>query len=57
MCRTYISLLVGETHVCVPDLEAVLQPWKLHFLDFHPEIGLKTLHHLENIPMLQFQLS
>lgn len=50
MCRTYISLLVRETHVCVPDLEAVSQPWKLHLLYFHPEVGLKALHHLDNNP-------
>lgn len=56
VCWTYISLLIRETHVCVPHLEAVLQAGRLHLLDFHPEISLKTLHHLQNIPTFQFQL-
>lgn len=57
VCWTYISLLIRETHVCVPDLEAVLQARELHLLDFHPEISLQTLHHLQNNPTFQFQLS
>lgn len=45
---TYMSIFIWETHVRVPDLKAVLQAGKLHLLDCYPEVGLKTLHHLQN---------
>lgn len=46
---TYLALLVRKTHVGVPDLEAVAELRETHFLDRHSEVGLQTLHHLENI--------
>jgi len=43
----YLALLVGETHVGFPDLEAVAELVETHFLDGHSEVGLQALHHLE----------
>lgn len=57
VCSTYISLLIRETHVRVPHREAVSQAREFQLLDFHLEIGLKTLHHLQNIHTFQSQLS
>lgn len=47
--RTYFALLVRESHIGVPDLEAVVELGEMHFLDFHSKVFLQTLHHLENI--------
>ncbi len=46
---TYLALLVRKTHVSVPDLEAQAEFREAHFLDFHSEVSLQTLRHLENI--------
>lgn len=51
---THLALLVRQTKVSVPHLEAIAELREMHFLDFHSEVSLQTLHHLEK-PTEQFQ--